>query len=152
MAKDKGSYEVGFGKPPRSRQFKPGQSGNPAGRPPAAKNFATALELELKSRVIITENGKRKKISKREVIAKHLVNKAAGGDLKAIPLLLNETRAHDSETAAGSDQVFGTPEDLTVFETIVARIRGSLPEGVPTPSVGQASAPKRFRRRERSEE
>src|SRR5947209_17104066 len=70
MAKsDKGSYEVGFGKPPRSSQFKPGQSGNTAGRPPGAKNFATALEQELKSRVLVTENGRRKRISKREVIA-----------------------------------------------------------------------------------
>lgn len=152
MAKDKGSYEVGFGKPPRSRQFKPGQSGNPAGRPPAAKNFATAIEQELKSRVIITENGRRKRISKREVIAKHLVNKAASGDLKAIPLLLNETRAQDSETAAGPDQVFGTSEDRTVFESIVARIRSSAPSGLPSHPAAPEDAPKRFRRRERSQE
>ena len=26
-------YKVGYGKPPREHQFKPGQSGNPAGRP-----------------------------------------------------------------------------------------------------------------------
>ena len=71
----KGIYEVGFGKPPRSSQFKPGQSGNAAGRPRGAKNFATALEQELKSRVLVTENGRRKRISKREVIAKHLVNR-----------------------------------------------------------------------------
>jgi hypothetical protein len=98
MAKtDKGPYEVGFGKPPRSTQFKPGQSGNPNGRPRGAKNFATAIEQELDTRVTVTENGRRRRISKREVIAKHLVNKAAGGDLKAIPLLLNEARARQSD-------------------------------------------------------
>ncbi len=26
--------EVGFGRPPKQHQFKPGQSGNPRGRPP----------------------------------------------------------------------------------------------------------------------
>src|SRR5947207_10144490 len=81
MAKrDNGSYEVGFGKPPRSTQFKPGESGNPAGRPRGAKNFATALEGELRAPVIVTENGRRKRISKGQVIAKHIVNKAASGD------------------------------------------------------------------------
>jgi uncharacterized protein DUF5681 len=139
MAKrDRGIYEVGFGKPPRSRQFKPGQSGNPAGRPRGAKNFATAIEQELKSRVIITENGRRKRISKREVIAKHLVNKAAGGDLKAIPLLLNEARAHEYHAAeAGPDHAFDTPEDRAVFDNIIARIRSSSPEGMPSAPAEQ---------------
>ena len=139
MAKErKGSYEVGYGKPPRSTQFKPGRSGNLAGRPPGAKNFAAALDEELKSRVLVTENGRRKRISKREVIAKHLVNKAAGGDLKAIPLLLNETRARENEGAdTGPNQVFDTPEDHAVLENMIARIRSSSPEGTPAATVGQ---------------
>ena len=33
MSKHK-DYDVGYGKPPKSGQFKPGQSGNPKGRPP----------------------------------------------------------------------------------------------------------------------
>ena len=28
-----GDYEVGYGKPPKHSRFKPGQSGNPKGRP-----------------------------------------------------------------------------------------------------------------------
>src|SRR5437868_3298128 len=140
-------FEVGFGKPPRSRRFKPGQSGNPNGRPRGAKNFATALEEELNARLTVTENGRRRRISKREVIAKHLVNKAASGDLKAIPLLLNETRARENEAAdAGPDQVFDTPEDQAVLENMIARIRSSSPEGTPSPAVGQQNARKMVRR------
>ncbi len=41
MSKDKkgrgGDYEVGRGKPPKEHQFKPGQSGSPAGAPPKRK-------------------------------------------------------------------------------------------------------------------
>jgi hypothetical protein len=126
--RNKGSYEVGFGRPPRSTQFRPGQSGNPAGRPRGAKNFATALEEELQARVTITENGKRKHISKQEVIAKRLVNKAVSGDLKAIPMLLNETRlCEGSAPDARSDQVFDTPEDRNVLDNIISRIRSSQP-------------------------
>jgi hypothetical protein len=148
MAKEPdGSDEVGYGKPPRSTQFKPGQSGNRAGRPRGAKNFATALEQELNSPVIVTENGRRKRISKRQVIAKHLVNKAAGGDFKAIPLLLNEIRSRESGAAdAEPNQVFDTPEDRTVLETIIARIRSSSPEVTRSPTVAAQKARKMIRR------
>jgi hypothetical protein len=30
------AYEIGFGKPPKSRRYKKGQSGNPSGRPKGA--------------------------------------------------------------------------------------------------------------------
>ena len=116
---DDDPYEVGFGKPPRAMQFKPGQSGNPAGRPRGAKNFATAIEQELDARVTVTENGRRRRISKREVIAKHLVNKAASGDLKAIPLLLNEARAQENNPAGStSDDILDAPEDRRVLDGI----------------------------------
>src|SRR6185312_13136795 len=36
-ANDNHNEEVGFGRPPKQHQFKPGQSGNPKGRPPKPK-------------------------------------------------------------------------------------------------------------------
>jgi hypothetical protein len=154
---DEGSYEVGFGKPPRSTQFRPGQSGNPAGRPQGAKNFATAIEEELQARVIVTENGKRKRISKRQVIAKHLVNKAASGDLKAIPLLLNEIRSRLGNLAdAGLDEVFNTPEDRSVLDSIIRRIRGSdpasPPPSAPSPPVAEEGEPEAMQPSQAAEE
>ena len=50
-------YEVGYSKPPRHTRFVKGQSGNPRGRPPGAKNFATLLSEALNETVIVTENG-----------------------------------------------------------------------------------------------
>jgi Family of unknown function (DUF5681) len=133
-----GPYEVGFGKPPQSTQFKPGQSGNPAGRPRGAKNFATAIEQELAARITITENGRRRRISKREVIAKHLVNKAAGGDLKAIPLLLNEARAREGNPANPvAEAVLDTPEDQKVLENVLRRLQSSLPESLLSPPTAE---------------
>jgi hypothetical protein len=150
---NKGPFEVGFGKPPRSTQFKPGQSGNPAGRPRGAKNFATAIEQELDARVTVTENGRRRRISKLEVVAKHLVNKAAGGDLKAIPLLLNEARARESNlSAAEPDQVFDTAQDRKVLDSIIARIRSSLPESVAAPPTAEEDEPERLQRSHEIEE
>jgi len=150
---NKGLFEVGFGKPPRSTRFKPGQSGNPNGRPRGAKNFAVAIEQELVTRVTVTENGRRRRISKREVIAKHLVNKAASGDLKAIPLLLNEARAHQGNLAdAGPDQVLDTPEDRKVLDGIIARIRSSSPESVAASPTAEEHEPERLQRSHEIEE
>jgi hypothetical protein len=39
--------DVGYGKPPKHTRFKPGQSGNPSGRPAGSKNRVAALAREL---------------------------------------------------------------------------------------------------------
>jgi hypothetical protein len=80
--------EVGYGKPPKCRRFKKGVSGNPSGRPKGPSDFGAQVMRELKSKLIITENGKRRAVTKFEVFTKQLVNKAVSGDLRAARLLL----------------------------------------------------------------
>src|SRR5271163_1883044 len=85
----KGDYEVGYGKPPRNAGFKKGRSGNPRGRPPGSKNLTTLLNDALNETVTITENGRRRKITKREVVIKQLVNKSASADARSLKILLD---------------------------------------------------------------
>jgi len=60
-------YEVGYGKPPRHSRFKKGESSaNPRGRP--RKEMATLLFEGLNKKVVVTENGRRRKIAVREAI------------------------------------------------------------------------------------
>jgi len=85
-------YTVGYGKPPKNTQFKPGQSGNPKGRPRKTTTFDDDVETELRSAVIVLEDGKRRKMTKRRAIAKRLVSKALGGDVRSTELLLDSSQ------------------------------------------------------------
>jgi len=84
-------YAVGYGKPPSHSRFKPGASGNPNGRPKGSLNLTTVLQKALRERVTITENGKRRKITKLEATMKQLTNKAATGDMRAMGQLISTT-------------------------------------------------------------
>jgi hypothetical protein len=133
---DDGDYDVGYGKPPLHSRFKPGVCPNAKGRGKGVKNFQTEINEELRAKITINENGRRKKITKRRAIAKQIVNKSTMGDLKAIPVLLNETRDKDAD-GKGLQAILDTADDETVMANLIQRLREQVqsPGGpVPTPS------------------
>jgi uncharacterized protein DUF5681 len=85
-----GDYEVGYGKPPRETRFTQGQSGNIQGRPRGSKNLATVMLKELSERLSISENGRQRKITKREALIKQVINKAVAGNPRIIQILFNQ--------------------------------------------------------------
>lgn len=101
---DPQEYEVGYKRPPRSTRFKPGQSGNPGGRRKGSRNFTTALETELNARISIMENGIRKTLSKREVIAKRVVNGSVAGDYSAIKVVLAQEQHRELAQLQDQDE------------------------------------------------
>jgi len=89
MADDGGpDYRVGYKRPPLHTRFRKGQSGNPRGRPRGSKNFSTLLAEALNEPVVVTEDGRRRRISKRELGLKQLANKFAMAEAQATKILL----------------------------------------------------------------
>jgi hypothetical protein len=53
----------GYARPPKAHQFKPGESGNPRGRPKGARNLRTDLSEIMKKKVSVRESGKQRRIT-----------------------------------------------------------------------------------------
>ena len=130
------SYEVGYGKPPRRNQFQKGKSGNPKGRPRHSKNVATLAREAHYAKVEVTENGRRRRVSKLEVGFNQLANRIAKGDLVAIRLLLTIPGVQKELVELNSSRPL-TPE---AWERVASLVRGDLDpenEGQATPESGR---------------
>ena len=115
-------YRVGYGRPPLDTRFKRGQSGNPKGRPPGAKNLASLLNEALNELVIIKEDGGRKRISKRKAAFKQLVNEAAKGNWRALKLLVDILQDIEQRTEPQTEQSSFGFADEKVIEQLKARL------------------------------
>jgi Family of unknown function (DUF5681) len=121
-----GNYEVGKGRPPRSTRWKPGQSGNPKGRPKGAKNLATIFNDALNQKFDIQEKGKTRKITAREGIVRRLVHEALKGNIKATAFVL----AKEPEIARNAESVEKITRHMTAQEAaeVYARTLKFLPK------------------------
>jgi hypothetical protein len=125
MPDDKGDYQVGYRKPPRHSRFVKGQSGNPRGRPPGAQNMKTLLTQALNELVVVTDNGGRRKVSKRQAIVTQLVNRSAKADFKAIQILLGMLRDIERDSDPQPADTTFTEADQQIIARIKARLGGT---------------------------
>ena len=82
-------YKVGYGRPPKATQFKPGKSGNPKGRPKGPKSVGAVLNDILHRRIEVTENGETRRIPVLVVMLRRLANEAVRSDPRALKLMLS---------------------------------------------------------------
>jgi hypothetical protein len=130
MADDK----AGYGKPPVHSRFVKGRSGNPKGRPKGAKNLATIFQAISRQRIAVTISGRVKYMTKIEACLHQLVNKAVGGDLKAVRELVYWCGLMEQS----NDEVGNSGElderDAAVMEGLLRRMQ--VPE-TPSPETKQ---------------
>jgi hypothetical protein len=131
-------YEVGYGKPPRSGQFKKGSSGNPGGRRRGSKNINTMVEKALNERVSVNINGKAKRLTKIEAALIQQSNRAAGGDQKAMKLMVDLLKAAEARDAAqyGGDQTSVDAAGRERQQLIVEALKEQFAKGDPDDKAG----------------
>ena len=124
---DARDYKVGYKKPPLHTRFKKGQSGNPRGRPRGAKNFSSVLNDALSQRVLVTENGRSRKISKRELGIRQLVDKFAMAEMQATKMLLGLMLERERLVAAAppAERRSLGANDEKVIDNLLKRLRGA---------------------------
>jgi hypothetical protein len=122
-------YEVGYGKPPKSTQFKKGKSGNPKGRPKASKNVGKALEDTFYRKITVSENGVHRELTMLEAIFRQVVNGAVKGEIRHIDRVLKllpvlQDALPSAETAAESTAQTDPQADLAVLEVLADMFGG----------------------------
>jgi Family of unknown function (DUF5681) len=121
---DRSEYTVGYKKPPQDTRFKRGRSGNPRGRLSGSKNLKTVLCDALNEPIVVTENGGRRKITKREAIIKQVVNQSATADWRAVKILLDLLREIEGQTEPVPAETSSfTEADEQIIQRIRARLR-----------------------------
>jgi hypothetical protein len=84
----KGDYEVGYCRPPTHSRFKPGQSGNPDGRPGGRASAKTRIERVINKKVSVRHGHKSRDITMLEAILHAHAAKGAKGDARSASLLI----------------------------------------------------------------
>ena len=134
-------YEVGYGKPPRQHQFKPGQSGNPTGRERGSRGLKTDLKAELEARMTIRINNEPVSDTRQRLLLRALASRAAAGDVRAasvvIPLIIQVLGIEDR----GTDRKKLSSLDQSILDDMLRSL--GVEDGDPGVPTGDETDPRR---------
>lgn len=117
---DEPPYAVGYARPPKQHQIRPGERRNPHGRPSGSRNAKTILRQEHRRPVRVQEDGRARRKPAIEVLLRKDMADALKGNERAkarqISLALQIAAEEEAKTALKS-QAHTLAED----EAILAR-------------------------------
>jgi hypothetical protein len=120
-------YAVGYGRPPKATQFKPGQSGNARGRPKGPRTIGAILREVIGQKIVVTEGSKSRRLPVLEVMLRRLVNEAMRNDPKAMKLLISlvERYSESPDLEAHLDELLA--DDQAILKEF---LEGAVPDAV----------------------
>jgi uncharacterized protein DUF5681 len=86
-------YVIGYRRPPVHSRYKPGQCGNPRGRPKRQRNVRTVVEETLNQRIKVREGDRTRSLTKLDGVVLTMVAGALKGDPKALASLMSLLRS-----------------------------------------------------------
>jgi uncharacterized protein DUF5681 len=114
--------KVGYKRPPKSKQFHKGKSGNPKGRPKNTRNLKTDLAEELTSRISITAHGRATSVTKQKALVMALLTRAIKGDARAAIVIVNLVRQLLEPDGQFDDATMQpSPADQEIVEAFLKR-------------------------------
>ena len=122
----KADLGVGYGRPPASGRFKPGQSGNPKGRKKALKTVGQGIDETLTKKVTIDENGRRITLTLQDMILRKLAYSAARGEMTAVKTLFALKERYQGSTETEIDPAELDPNDRAIIDYLLCA-RYSIP-------------------------
>lgn len=135
---------VGYGNPPQHTRFKKGQSGNPSGQSKRPKDRDAILQSVLSELITVTENGKRRRITKLEALYKQLVNHAIAGNVPMVRLLFalisaSPKPADPTDDPLSMDDEQARAECIRLIEQVSKRMKEYEDQDDGTGGKGQQS-------------
>lgn len=134
---------VGYGNPPKHGQFKPGQSGNPSGRPKAKAGVNDILERSLMTLVEINVGGRSRRVSALEAMLMRERNKALQGDLRSTRFLVELAEKRGLGGPANGSSEADAQEAAIVDAALRRKLDAAL--GEDEGDEGEGEKPKRSR-------
>ncbi len=109
--------DIGYGRPPKSTQWRKGHSGNPAGRPKGALGMRTVMQDWAKGRMTVRRDGKRRRISNLQALVEILWQDVlATRNLRAAAQLLRLAQTYVAEDiAAVAGRAGLSPDELAIL-------------------------------------
>jgi hypothetical protein len=121
---DNGNYDVGYAKPPEHTRFRPGESGNPAGRRKGVRNLKSDVVRTLATPLKVKEGGRTRTRSTQEATLMLLREKALRGDGRSLDRMLElATRFNNDSADSGPSQPLSS-DDQATLAAYVAEITG----------------------------
>jgi Family of unknown function (DUF5681) len=138
----KNGYEVGYGKPPNHSQFRPGQSGNPAGRRKGLRNLATDVKTTLATTIKVKEGGRTRTGSTQEGVLMVVRDKALRGDAHSLDLLLGLAERFNTDgVEIGPAQALSADDQAILAAYKAECLAATTTQETPEPSDDPTSKP-----------
>lgn len=122
---DNDAYDVGYGKPPAHSRFRPGQSGNPAGRKKGVRNLKTDVMRVLTAPVKVKQEGKTRTGSTQEAALMVLREKALRGDARALDRICELAFRFNNDSLEGDVAQPLVADDRAILANYVTKVTTS---------------------------
>ena len=106
-------------------QFGAGNRANSNGRPRKGKSMYDEVKRELQAKVTITENGKRKRVTKLAATPKQIANQGASGEIRAAKMAVDFALRAERECEAPPEVQPLSQNDRAIVERFLARVKAA---------------------------